>query len=856
MPNQQPAQQGRSWPAPAAPATPGLLGRRRELDVLLGLLGRRPAGSAAMVVHGEPGIGKSALLSAARHAAGARGFRVLTAVGVQSEAQLPFAGLHQLLRPVQASVPALPAAQRDALLTALGLLDRPRPEPFLIALAAANLLAFLAADRPVVAVADDAQWLDPQSQEALTFLAHRAAGNPIVVIAAVRTGHPGPFLSAGLAELEVRGLDDAAARRILLTHAADLGAADRRRILQEALGNPLALLELPAWWRGPDAPGTDLRLPSLPARLERAFADRIGALPAGTRDAVLVAAIDPVGALAEILAATSVLGGEPAAADVLAPAAQARLVAVADGLVEFRHPLVRPAVLQSETVTRRHAANAALAAVLVDEPYRRTRHRAQSIIRPDDQIADELEATAAVALRRGAVMSAVADLERAAQLTSGSAGRGHRLLLAAQHAFSLGRADLVDRLVLAAGRTDLSDLDRARMEWLREIFNDGIPGDATRVLDLCDIAARAARAGDRDLALNLLLGAALRCWWADTGPVARARVVQVTWQLPAAAADPRYVAALGVAEPVLQGAAVIESLSRVVVEDVADADALRLLGMAAHAVGDEVRAADLLERAETMLRDQGRPGLLAQVLSMQVQVRTELGEWDRATAAAEEGQSLARETGQPLWSSSTLACDARSKALRGRVGYALRLAAEAEVAANRQGLNDLLSCVQLARGSAWLAAGRYAEAYGALRRLFDPADPSYHQRERFAGVTYLAEAAAGSGHRDDARAVLAELEPAAAVTPAPILHVHLLHARATLADDGDAERLYLAALGADLTRWPWIRARTELGYGTWLCRHGRRDEARPRLRSAQATIDHIGARPWADRIRMVLRTAD
>ena len=159
--------------------------------------------------------------------------------------------------------------------------------------------------------------------------------------------------------------------------------------------------------------------------------------------------------------------------------------------------------------------------MLADQPYRRTWHRAQSITGPDDQIADELEASVAVVLGRGAVMSAIADLQRSAQLTSSSARRGHRLLMAAEHAFGLGRADLVDHLVTAAARLDLSELDYARLQWLQEIFNDGVPGDATRVLELCAIARQSVQAGDRDLALNLLLGAALRCWWADTGPAAR-----------------------------------------------------------------------------------------------------------------------------------------------------------------------------------------------------------------------------------------------------------------------------------------------------------------------------------------------
>jgi predicted ATPase len=267
-----------------------LIGRREELGALAELIDEGSVRGATLVVCGDAGIGKSALLQAARGTARARGFRVLTSVGVQSEAQLPFAGLHQVLRPVQGTISDLPPVQRDALLSAFGLSDGPAPEPFLISLAAASVLAAVAAERPVALLADDVQWLDPLSQEALTFLGHRAAGNPIVVVGVVRNGFPSPFLSAGFPRFDIGGVDDAAAERILLAHAGDLSAGDRRLIQHEALGNPLALMELPAVWRGAEAPTTDLQHLTLSARLERAFAGRITELPPGTRDAVLVAA--------------------------------------------------------------------------------------------------------------------------------------------------------------------------------------------------------------------------------------------------------------------------------------------------------------------------------------------------------------------------------------------------------------------------------------------------------------------------------------------------------------------------------------------------------------------------------------
>ena len=851
--------------------TTKLVGRDAELQVLAGLIARAGVGGSAIVVTGEPGIGKSALLAEAEAEARAAGCRVLAATGVQSEAQLPFAGLHQLLRPLlRAAREQLRPAHRRALLAAFGLEDGPPPEPFLIALAAVSLLAAAGAERPVAVLADDVQWLDPQSLEVLTFMARRAASHPFVIIGATRTGHLSPFTAAGLPALEVGGVDEVAADQILLVTAGVRSAADRQRIRHEARGNPLALLELPGAWTGAAA---DWQPPTLSARLERAFAGRLAELPPRTRDAVLVAAADSAGTLGEILAAAAALSGsedgagvpsgsgaaagvlDSSGAGVLGPAVTAGLISVAGDQVVFRHPLVRSGVLQSEPLTRRMAANAALAGVLAGEPYRRTWHRAQSIVGPDDGVADELQANATLALRRGAVMSAIADLQRSAQLTSALTVRGHRLLMAAEHAFGLGRADLVDQLIREAAGLELSELDQARIQWLREIFNDGVPGDAVRVLELCAIARESDRAGDRDLALNLLLGAALRCWWADTGPAARARVAEVAGELTGADGDPRYAAALAVAEPVGQCAAVMDLLARFAVADVADAGALHMLGMAAHAIGDTVRSVDYLGRAETLLRDTGKLGLLSQVLSMQVVDWLELGDWDRAAAAAAEGTRLAEDTGQPIWRAGTLVCDALNHAFRGDAEQAFRFAAEAELMSSQRRLNDLLSCVQRARGAALAAAGQHAAAYRELRRLFEPADPSFHQREQYGGLMFLADVAGPAGELADARQITGRLTELAARTPAPLLQVHVAYARAVLADDADAGPLYADLVGRDLSRWPWARARAQLAYGRWLSREGRHRQSEEVLRALPGTFERIGARPWACLAQAELRAA-
>ena len=285
-----------------------LVGRERELGVLDGLVDAVGDGGSAMVVCGEPGIGKSALLAMANRRATDRGMQVLTAIGVQSEAHLPFAGLHQLLRPIIAGAEGLPVRQRVALLTAFGMTEVAAPDRFLIALAALELLADTAARAPLLLIVEDAQWLDRPTSDVLAFVARRLASEPIVLLAAVRQGHASALGEAGLPELRLAGLEEAAAAALLAAHAPELAPWVRKRLLAEAAGNPLALLELPA-----ALPSDQLRGGALPewlpltARLEHAFAARVSELPAMTRRLLLVAAVDHDGALAEVLAATALL---------------------------------------------------------------------------------------------------------------------------------------------------------------------------------------------------------------------------------------------------------------------------------------------------------------------------------------------------------------------------------------------------------------------------------------------------------------------------------------------------------------------------------------------------------------------
>ncbi|GAA3228304.1 ATP-binding protein [Actinocorallia longicatena] len=843
----------------------GLIGRDRESRILTDMIDAVGDEGSAIVVMGDPGIGKTSLLRAAAAHGRSAGATVLSAVGVEAEAHLPFAGLHQLLRPVLPETGRLPAPQRDALHAAFGMhpsggADGGSPELFMIALATLNALTDVASRRPLLIVVDDVQWLDQPTQDVLGFVARRIGSDPCVLIGVVRTGHDIAFAATDLPQLLLGRLTEQNARELLDRHAADVSYADRERILREAAGNPLALAELPLALRSAariaaeygEQPPQALQLT---ARLERAFAARLDDLPRPCQDALLVAAVNDADDLREIVAGAAILAGHEVHVAVLEPAVAVGLVRFDDVHARFRHPLVRAAIINKESVARKQAAHAALAEVLTGEPYRRIWHRAQSVGGQDDQVADEMERAHIIPLRRGSVAEVIWALERSAELSTEPATRGRRLMLAAEHAFSLGRADLVDQLLERAGRTPLSRLDQVRMQWLREIFHDGVPGDADHVHTLCDAALEAIEAGDPALALNLLQAAGLRCWWADTGPAARVRVCEVARRIDAPPDDAQLTAIFSIADPLAEYRTVADRLAGVRLEGITDPAALWLYGMAAAASADPVLSVDFLGRAEIVLRQQGRLGLLSQVLTMSVIDSMEIGDWEHAWAASEEGRRLAVDTRQVIWDAGSQALYAMLLALRDDHERALGIAAEVESSAAGRRLSNLLDLGQLVRGFAHLSAGRPADAYRELRRLFDPDDPAFHVHERFHGVSFLAEAAAHAGLTGEAREVIADLEKEAVTVRAPILIRQLTYARAVLAPDDAAEEAFLAALDADLTRWPWLRARLELAFGQWLRRRRRIAEARRSLHSAQLTFDLIGARSWAEASRIELRAA-
>jgi DNA-binding CsgD family transcriptional regulator len=392
------------------------------------------------------------------------------------------------------------------------------------------------------------------------------------------------------------------------------------------------------------------------------------------------------------------------------------------------------------------------------------------------------------------------------------------------------------------------------MVWIRERFDDGIRDVAAGARSLTEFAERVAADGDTGLALKLLWGAALRCFWGEPGQAARDGVVTAAERLPVDVSDGRLLAILAFAAPVGRGAVVIDRLRWLGVHPDRHLRPARLAD-AAMLVGAFDLAVGFCVTAIAELRSHGRLGLLARCLAAQAWSAAHLGDLSVAIPAAEEASRLTGETMQPIMHATATVTQSIVAALRGEQDRAEGLAAEAEQAVLPVAARPVLATVQHARGLAALAGGRHAEAYEQLRRMYDPADPAYHLALRCFAVGDLVEAAAYGGYRQAVGGVLMEMEAVARRSPSPALHAGLRYARALLAGDSEAEALFQAALHADLARWPFARARAQLAYGGWLRRQRRAAESRGHLRAARETFDALGTIPWSERARQELRAS-
>jgi DNA-binding NarL/FixJ family response regulator len=834
-----------------------LVGREAESRLLLRRLDS--VGEAPVVTGfvGEPGTGKTALMDEGVRAARDRGFAVLAARGSEAEENLPFSALHQLLRPLLHKVDQLSGPQRRALLACFAMGEAEDVNPLFVALATLELLAAHAADAPVLVCLDDLDRMDRSSTDALGFVVRRLQGERVTVVCTSR--RPGTKLGDGSTDewRALEGLEDDASIELLRSRSTSLSSALEQRVVREAGGNPLALIEFATALETGRQSWSDLDV-DLPmtTRLEAAFAVRAGELDHAGRAVVDVLAVDDGSTVDDVLAAASILHGAEIGGVSVERAKALGLVSVSGDRCRIASPLVGSALRQTMSASRRRSAHAALADVLVADRDRAIWHRAAAVDGRDEDVAADLERAAADARRRGAVDTAARWLDRAAMLSPDQAARTSRLLSSAELAFELGRFEQVEEIKERVAGSELSVRDRSRLTWLEGAFHDGSSSEPSEVSRLVALARRATADGDVDLALQLLFGASRRVWWRDPGDVVRAEIVEAVRQVPLPPHDPRILAAMGLAESFELSPTVIEQLGQWPSDAHGRPDLAGLLGIAAFCIGEFERADTYLTLAIQELRHQGRLSLLAEALAIRSWTEVNLGIFDPARSA-DEAVRLGDETGQAVWAATARIAVAVSDGVAGRWVPRHPMLAEAETTAVRMpnASSSLLAGVQQARGMAELGADRPEQAYGELCRIFEADDPAFQRVQQLWVVGYLADAAVRTDRRADARALLDASARLAGPSPASGYAISLEYADAVLADDRSAEAAFEAALSGAAGSYPWHRARLHLAHGSWLRRQRRVVESRQPLRAARGTFAALGAGTWAARADQELRAA-
>ena len=836
-------------------APEALRGRGAESGRVESLLdGARAGRSEVLVLRGEAGIGKSALLHHAVRAAG--DMPVLQAVGLESESDLAFAGLHQLLRPVLDRLDCLPGPHASSVRRAFGLADGPIDNPFLISLATLTLLSDVADGSGVLCVVDDAQWLDRSSADVLLSVARRLDAEGIVLLLAARDGDPrGP---APLPELRVGGLEPAAAAE-LLPERIDPGV--RARLLEIAGGNPLALLELPASLTPAQLAGGAPLSEPLPIGegVERAFIGQASGLSDAAQALLLVVAADDTEQLHTVCDAAAKLGIDLDALDELEAA---RLVVVDGTRIAVRHPLVRSAVYRSAISRQRRTAHLALAEVLgaAGDQARRAWHRAAAAQGPDDAIAADLEAAARQARHRGAHAAAATAYERAALLTTADGPRGKRLLGAAEANWRSGRTDRVLELIGQVRPLLTEDADHAALALLHGSWalERGALADGFKVL--MDGARRTVDTRP-ELALPLVLRAGEASWWAGD-PTWSDAVSDVAARIQVDCPEHASTQALLVGSALLlrgeldAGAA---ELRRVVVPEPSSTDPRAWISAAAAALylGDEGAAQAGYSRAVDILRAQGAIGELPYALCLTAAMDHALGRYGDAEANAEESLRLAIETRQETDRCYVLSLLASVAAVRGATEECHAKAGEALEAATAKGLGAAAQHARWALGRLELGHARPAEALAHLLMLGEGGDAPPAPLVSLLASPDVVEAAVRVGRPQVAAAALERYASWGTAVGSVSWAAITARLRGLLAEDvGEADRCFEEAIerGSGLRR-PFELARTRLVYGEHLRRTRRRLDARTHLRAAQAGFEALGAAGWAERARAELRAS-
>ena len=819
--------------------------------MLDGLLARvREGESAVLVIRGEPGIGKTALLRyAARQATG---FRVAQVTGVEAEMELPFAGIHQLCGPMLDQLDALPHPQQDALNVALGLASGDVPDRFLVALAVLGLLSAAAEERPLLCLVEDAHWLDDASRLCLGFIARRLLAESVAIVVAVRESSAKDEFD-DLRELLLRGLDEEDARTLLMR--AVPGRLDDRvrdRVIAETRGNPLALIDLPGGLSAAELAGgfEPLAGADLSRYLEDRYHQRAGELPEATQRLLLLAAAEPMGDATLVWRAADGLGIESSS---LAPAEDAQLVEVG-ARVRFRHPLVRSALYGAATLSERRAAHRALAEVTdpVTDPDRRAWHRAHAAVGVDEEVAAELERSADRAQARGGVAAAAAFLAHATELTADPLERARRALAAAQAKFDAAASDAALELLATAELAPLDELQRARSERLRaEIAFARTRGSDAPAL-LLD-AARHLEPLDAALARETHLEAVAAAMFAGRlgdGPGV-GEAAEAARSAPAAPKPPRAIDLLldglttGFTDGYSTGLPGIRKALDAFREVEGATGDVRWLWLACrlaqHLWDDELWYV-LATRGLDIARDTGALSTLPIAATYRAALHVHEGAFGAASSLIEEADAITNATGTaPLKYASLMLA-----AWRGNEADGLELIEAARLEATARGEGMGLGVVEWATALLYNGCGRYAEALAAAQRGCEHDDVGL-----FAwSLAELVEAGVRVGRPDEAAAALDRLSERTRASGTDWGLGVEAGSRALLSDTREAERLYREAIERlERSRGVVHHARARLLYGEWLRRENRRVDARVYLRAAHEIFSEIGAEGFAERAR-------
>lgn len=824
-----------------------MVGRETETAEIMRRVAADRSHSEVLILTGDPGAGKSVLLDFAADRARREGGRVLRAVGSESEAHLGFAGLHQLLRPVLGELDGLPPRQHSALRTALGLDERTEaPDGMLVGLAVLTLVSDLAEPAPLLVVVDDAQWIDRASLDVLSFVARRMDSEPVTLLVGVRAAAALPGLDKGYERLELGPLSGEAANRLLDQQPTPPTGRTRVRILQEAAGNPLALVELARATaiRQPDGSSVEGPLP-VTDRLERIFAEQAEFLPEATRRPLLLLAA------ADTTDAPTASRGLPEADDMAwAPAERAGLVRQDGPRISFRHPLIRSAVYHAASFEERRQAHLALAK-LSEEPDRRAWHLAAASTRPDEHVSAALRQTADRARRRGGHAAAAAALERAAELSPRRADQARLLTEAAVTAVFTGQLGWVEHLAAEVHKRsdDPTLISRASLA-TGQLMALRRNHAATFAL-LTRIADEAAAAHSPRVLDALAAAAAVRYYSGEESQL------QQIESLLSAMPDSTVRGTLGawvlaVSDPNGAGSALAPTLPGLIAEAKDDAGSLTALAIVAWILDQTALAARTFDEASD--RWQAR-GSLPDGLGCAVGwAYLEQGRWAEARSVAAEISAVASAAGLDHAEACAHALDATVLALLGRPADARRAAERALALVDPLESRSIAVFARRALGLAAVAEGDYDTAYAQCRSAFtDDGDP-VHYHVSHTVLAELAAAAARRGRQEDAAELLERSARRLGRGMSARITALLNRGRALLAEPDHAEPYFQAALADDTgEQWPFERAQTRLDYGEWLRRQRRIAEARPLLTTALDTFQRLGAQPWIERAKAELR---